>query len=42
LNLTRYISTAKPEEKIDLRKVHSELVNIENNILEATTEVPTF
>lgn len=42
MNLYRYISTSKPEEKIDLQKVHSELVNIENNILEATNKHNEF
>lgn len=32
LNITRYISTAKPEEQIDLSDVHKQLVNIEERI----------
>lgn len=29
LNITRYVSTAKPEKKIDLKKVNEELIEIE-------------
>ena len=29
LNISRYVSTAKPEEKIDLGAVNAELVEIE-------------
>ncbi len=29
LNISRYVSTAKPEEKIDLKEVHEELVSLE-------------
>jgi type I restriction enzyme M protein len=36
LNISRYISTAKPEEEIDLKAVHTELVLLEEQINEAT------
>ena len=36
LNISRYISTAKPEEQIDLSGVHKELVTLEKQIKEAT------
>ncbi|MGY0398895.1 MAG: hypothetical protein ACWIPH_02925 [Ostreibacterium sp.] len=29
LNISRYVSTAKPEEKIDLKKVNNDLVVLE-------------
>lgn len=29
LNISRYVSTAKPEEKIDLKEVHGQLVDLE-------------
>lgn len=32
LNISRYVSTAKPEEQIDLSAVHSELQTLEKNI----------
>ena len=35
LNISRYVSTAIAEEKVDLKKVHSELVEIEKKIAEA-------
>ncbi len=35
LNISRYVTTAKPEEVIDLAKVHEELVAIEKKIAEA-------
>lgn len=35
LNISRYVSTAKSEEKIDLNKVHEELVEADNKIQEA-------
>jgi type I restriction enzyme M protein len=35
LNLSRYISTAQAEEKIDLQAVHQQLVEIENEISRA-------
>ncbi len=36
LNISRYVSTSIDEEKIDLAKVHTELVAIEDRIKEAT------
>ena len=38
LNISRYVSTAKPEEQIDLLTVNSELVNLEKNIVSATAK----
>jgi type I restriction enzyme M protein len=35
LNISRYVSTAKPEEEIDLPTVYDSLVNIESEIAEA-------
>jgi type I restriction enzyme M protein len=35
LNISRYVSTAEPEEEIDLRRVNKELVEIEGKIKEA-------
>ncbi|MAT45178.1 MAG: type I restriction-modification system subunit M [Anaerolineaceae bacterium] len=36
LNISRYISTALPEEQIDLAEVNTNLIEIENKIQEAT------
>ncbi|HGJ5854523.1 type I restriction-modification system subunit M [Arsenophonus nasoniae] len=36
LNITRYVSTAKAEEKIDLQKVNNELLDLEKQIYNAT------
>lgn len=36
LNISRYVSTAQPEEEIDLKEVHSELVSLEEKIKSAT------
>jgi type I restriction enzyme M protein len=36
LNISRYVSTAKSEEIIDLKAVNEELMNIEKKIAEAT------
>ncbi len=36
LNISRYVSTAKPEEKIDLGAVNAELVEIEKKVVKAT------
>jgi len=38
LNITRYVSTAKPEPEIDLAATHRELVEIENAIRESTSK----
>lgn len=42
LNISRYVSTAKPEEKVDLQAVNKELISLENNILAATTKHNQF
>ena len=36
LNISRYVSTAQPEEEIDLAAVHAELVALEQKIGQAT------
>lgn len=36
LNISRYVSTAQAEKKIDLKDVHSELVSLEERIKRAT------
>ena len=38
LNISRYVSTAKPEKKIDLQVVNDELVGLEKKIVEATNK----
>ncbi len=35
LNISRYVSTAKPEKQIDLPVVHGELMNLEKDIISA-------
>ena len=35
LNISRYISTAQPEERVDLAAVHQQLVDIEQEIVKA-------
>lgn len=42
LNISRYISTAKPEEQIDLHAVHQELVELEEKIKESTKKHNEF
>ena len=42
LNISRYVSTAKPEPVIDLEAVNNELVSIEENITKATNEHNSF
>ena len=42
LNISRYVSTAKPEEPIDLQVVHTELVGLEKSIVENTSKHNTF
>lgn len=42
LNITRYVSTAKPEEPIDLSATHTELVVIERDIKESTARYNEF
>jgi len=38
LNISRYVSTAKPEKIIDLQVVNDNLVHLEDNIVAATTK----
>lgn len=42
LNISRYISTATPEEEIDLVATHAQLVTLEEKIFEATTRHNEF
>lgn len=42
LNISRYISTAKPEEKINIQKVNAELLDLEKNIVESTNKHNKF
>jgi len=42
LNISRYVSTAKPEPEIDLSEVHRDLVSIENDIQAAAAKHNTF
>jgi type I restriction enzyme M protein len=42
LNISRYISTAKPEEIIDIQAVNNELINLENKIVTATNKHNEF
>jgi len=42
LNISRYVSTAKPEEKIDLQAVNDGLVDLEETIVSATTRHNEF
>lgn len=42
LNISRYVNTSIEEEKVDLEKVHSELVAIETRIKEATEKHNAF
>jgi type I restriction enzyme M protein len=42
LNISRYVSTAKPEEKVDLLAVNVQLVNLDKAITEATTKHNAF
>lgn len=42
LNISRYVSTAKPEEKIILKDVNTSLVGIEKQIVEATKKHNKF
>ncbi len=42
LNISRYVSTAKPEVKIDLQVVNGELIDLEKNILSSTTKHNEF
>ncbi|MCR9289059.1 MAG: type I restriction-modification system subunit M [Bacteroidetes bacterium] len=42
LNISRYVSTAKPEKQIDLLEVHNELEKIEEKIVNAAEEHNKF
>ncbi|MBL4608332.1 MAG: type I restriction-modification system subunit M [Pseudomonadales bacterium] len=42
LNISRYVSTAKPEVKIDLVAVNTSLVDIENSVINSTAAHNTF
>ena len=42
LNISRYISTAVPEPKVDLQAVHADLVEVEKEIAEATVKHNEF
>ena len=42
LNISRYVSTAQAEERIDLKNVHSKLVSLEESIKNATLTHNTF
>jgi len=42
LNISRYVSTAEPEEPIDLQAVNDELVAVESNIVAATNKHNEF
>ncbi|HET7306674.1 MAG TPA: type I restriction-modification system subunit M [Gammaproteobacteria bacterium] len=42
LNITRYVSTAKEEEEVDLTEVHKELVDIEQRITAAAKKHNAF
>lgn len=42
LNISRYVSTAKPEEKVDLQDVNKKLNDLESNIIAATTKHNKF
>lgn len=42
LNISRYVSTAKPEEKIDIQAVNKELVKLEDNIVKASNKHNKF
>ena len=42
LNISRYISTAKSEEEIDLQAVNAKLIDLENNIVDAANKHNSF
>ncbi len=42
LNISRYVSTAKPEKKIDLQIVNNALINLEKNIVSAASKHNAF
>lgn len=42
LNISRYVSTAKPEPKVDLKEVNKKLINIEKDIIKWTNKHNKF
>lgn len=42
LNISRYVSTAKPEPVIDIASVNAELIGLENDVVNATKEHNKF
>ena len=42
LNISRYVSTAKPETPVDLAQVHTELTDLAGQISEATRKHNEF
>lgn len=42
LNISRYVSTAKPEKQINIQAVNAELVNLEKSIVSATSKHNEF
>jgi len=42
LNISRYVSTAKPEPEIDLKETHQELIDIEKDLKKATLQHNKF
>lgn len=42
LSISRYVSTAQPEKKINLQEVNHELIDVEKNIVEATARHNEF
>jgi type I restriction enzyme M protein len=42
LNISRYVSTARPEPQIDLAATHTQLVEIEREIRESTAKHNEF
>jgi len=42
LNISRYVSTAKPEEPVDLKQVHKELADLSDQVAEATGRHNSF
>ncbi|MGN7437524.1 MAG: type I restriction-modification system subunit M [Alcanivorax sp.] len=42
LNISRYVSTAKPEEKVDLKVVNDQLISLEKSIVASTNKHNKF
>ncbi len=42
LNISRYVSTAKPEEPVDLQAVNDQLINLEKDIITSTVKHNQF